>query len=42
MKKETLSNLLKFGIAFFSALLGAISGASAAVVAMNATPMLIA
>lgn len=41
MKKETISNIVKFAIAFLSALMGALSG-SAAVVAMNASPILIA
>ena len=39
MKKETISNILKFAIAFLSALYGAVCGASAAVVA---APTLIA
>lgn len=38
MKKETLSNIVKFAIAFLSALMGAISGSAAVV----AAPALIA
>ena len=41
MKKETLFTILKFIIGFASAILGGLT-ANAAVVAMNATPMLIA